>query len=184
MLTRPEFENAVDAHVTAAMDLAKHGHMKESMGMVRSLISLTWELTRPDAQCLHRDISYAIPDEVRDKMVELHINVIVDEEGAAMMAWGQGKNRDGNDMFGGSELPDGWHERMTAIIDAELKEHFSHLDMSKVSSMDEALGKIKGKPTTTTHVEVTKEAIDKAAAEFNEEFDRLFSVWEGGDDSG
>lgn len=189
MLTKDEYLNALDAHVQAGMAMAKAGRIKQAMSMLTGIISLAWELTRPTTEHYERDISGRIPDEYRELIDVLQIHVIVekDDDGKeyALMAWGQGRNRDGNDVIDEDKLPDHAYPKVMAVIDEELKAHFGYLDMSKVSDLDEELAKSKLQKfggLTTTHIEVTQESIDKQVAEFSEKLDSMLDNWGGSDD--
>lgn len=183
MLTRDEVFNTVDAHLQAMLSMVSHGHHAEAAAMLKGLTDLIWEVTRPDAEYRTKNVSYAIPDEYRSEISELVIHVVTDEDGKALMAWGEALDNDGNDIVVKGKVTKEMHGTMMAVIDETMEEHFGHIDRSKVTSMYE-LEKRWGEsktPMTTAHIEVTKEAIDQAAAEFNDEFDRLFETWGGGE---
>ena len=180
MLDKSEYDKAIDAHVTAATQMAALGHHKEALDMTVQLVALAWELTRPKAEFYDKDISYAIPDEYRHVIAKLHIHVVTDDEGYAMMAWGMGLNMDGNEIVSKGDLPDEAFGKMMEVIDTELHKGFGHLDMSRVTTFEDyAKGAKKSKPVTTTHIKVGQEQIDAAVAEFRDDLDSILDTWGG-----
>ena len=184
MLTKDEYDAAIDAHVEAASQMAQLGHTKEALKMTVQLVELAWVLTRPDAEMHHKNIDGMIPDEYRHVIKALNVYVIVDEEGYAVMAWGKGEDTDGNQAIAAKKLPDDAFDRMMAVIDEAIEEHFGHLDLSRVTNWDEAVGKAAKSPITTTHIKLNNERIEEEVEKFSTELDSLFDTWGGGDDSG
>lgn len=183
MLTKDEVLDTMDAHITAMMSMVSRGYQTEAVAMLKGLTDLVWEVTRPDATMRTKDVSHAIPDDYRSEIASLVIRVVIDEDGCALMAWGEANDHDGNDLVGSNKVSKEMHGAVMAVIDEQMDEHFADVDRSRVTTMEdveERAEKKKG-PMTTAHIEVTKDAIEQAAAEFNEEFDRLFETWGGGE---
>lgn len=181
MLTKDEFFEAIDAHMSAMLEVARHGDISGAMSMAKAILTVTWELSRPEVQRHSVDISGHIPDDMRSIIKSLKLVVITEGENVGMMAWGAGLNHDGNDILKDDEkLTEDQIAAVLEVIDEQMEAHFGHLDTSKVTKMESLAKRDKG-PMTTAHVNITKEAIDKAAAEFNDEFDRLFETWGGGE---
>lgn len=183
MLTKDEVLDTMDAHITAMMSMVSRGYRAEGVAMLKGLTDLVWEVTRPDATMRTKDVSHTIPDDYRSEIASLVISVVIDEEGSAIMAWGEAIDHDGNNLASSGKVSKEMHGAVMTVIDEQMDAHFADVDRSKVMTMqevEEMADKKKG-PMTTAHIEVTKDAIEQAAAEFNDEFDRLFETWGGGE---
>ena len=141
--------------------------------MVASLTSLCWELSRPDTVYETEDVTDKLAPEDRLIIKQMMIHMVIGEDGNPIMAWGSGDNHSTKGM----PQP----EKFGPMIDAFIDERWGHLDLSTVQSM-RRYDRLPKTPPTTAYVDVSKEAIDKAVEQFSDEFDRIFSVWEGGED--
>jgi hypothetical protein len=168
MLDREQFHAAINSMLMAGMHFIQTGNLNASQRLLGGVVTAAWELSRPDAVIHSVDIYEHVPDDLKRIMASLTVNVIVDGEGAPLMGYGEGRDHAGADAQFGGVLTTAQHNALSNVIDEQLKAHFGHLDLTKVTRMDELM------------VETTRETIDKQVEGFRDELDSLFETWGGG----
>ena len=184
MLTKHQYKECVEAHMSGAMRLAMSGHFEEASKMMSGFLPLTWEISRPHINFIEKDISGYLPDEYRAHINALYLILVVDdEEMEILMGWGRAMDNDGNDVLQ-TEDNDEKFPLINAILDERTLIDYGQYGQSHVTTMSEALGIADEPSVTSTHIEVNADKIDREVEAFSAELDSLLGQWGGGDDNG
>jgi len=172
MLSREDYDEAIQATVVGALALAKHGQINEAAAMMAGISKMCWDLTRPDTYADTVDLTPRLTEMegLTDRIEQLQITVIYDDDSKPLLGYGRGRNADGVVMFGNEpDFTKSEHE----FLDSVLKQALLTMGVDA----DGTAGLISIEKLMRGN---TEKIIEDEVAAFSSELDSLFDTWTGG----
>ena len=170
MLSQDEYILCLTSMIDGAMQALMAGHDEVAMVMMKTTITSTWDLTRPDVRMEVVDLTSRLGeiDDAADYIESVAVHIVWAEDGEPLMGFGHGLSRKGDDIRM-SNVPERIMDAVGVMIDETIKSLGLDPDDDRLTNLQKL---IQAK---------TEKVIDDEVAEFSSELDSIFETWRGGE---